>query len=63
MRRTLVWSGVDAPRMEIAYVDMRGDVLQARGTQIGLTYELRYELEADVLRAGVVRGGRVVLRL
>jgi hypothetical protein len=49
--------------MEIAHVELTGDGLRARGTQIGATYELRYELEAEVMRAGVVGGGRLVLEL
>lgn len=63
MRRTLVWSGLDAPRMEIAYADVSGSELTARGTVVGVTYELRYELEPGLLRAGVVGGRRVVLEL
>ena len=46
----MVWRGLDAPRMEIAYVD--GE--RARGTQIGAGYELRYELEPGMLRLEVV---------
>lgn len=61
MRRTLLWSGVDAPRMEIAHVEVSGGEVRARGTQIGATYELRYELEPGVMRVGVVRGSRLVL--
>ena len=44
MTRKLVWRGLDAPRMEIAHVDVDGATLVARGTQIGRAYELRYEL-------------------
>ena len=58
-----MWSGVDAPRMEIAYVQVSGAELNARGAIIGVTYELRYELEAGLLRAGVVGGKRLVLEL
>jgi hypothetical protein len=54
--RTIVWSGVDAPRMEISRVDVRGDELVADGTQIGLAYELRYRLEGGVLELQVVGG-------
>ena len=56
MRRTLVWSGLDAPRMEIAYAEVEGGELRARGTQIGVAYELRYELEPGRLRAEIVGG-------
>jgi uncharacterized protein len=61
MTTTVVWSGVDEPRMEIAYVDvdLEGSTLRARGTQIGVAYELRYELEPGRLRAEVVGGPRI----
>jgi hypothetical protein len=55
-RRTLVWRGLELPLMEIAYVDLDGEALHARGTQIGVAYELRYELEPGRLRAHVVDG-------
>lgn len=61
MRHTLVWSGIDAPRMEIAHVDLAGTELSARGTIVGAAYELRYELGRELLRAGIVGGERVVL--
>jgi uncharacterized protein len=57
--RTLVWRGLDLPLMEIAYVDLEGAGLRARGTQIGVAYELRYELEPGRLRAEVVDGPSV----
>jgi hypothetical protein len=50
--RTLVWRGLDEPRMEIAYVEPS---LRARGTQVGACYELRYEL-GDSLRVEIVGG-------
>jgi uncharacterized protein len=56
MPPTLVWRGLDTPRTEIAYVDLDGAALTARGTQIGVAYELRYELEPGRLRADVVDG-------
>jgi uncharacterized protein len=62
-RRTLVWRGLDAPRMEIAHVGLDDGRMTARGTQIGVAYELRYELEAARLRAEVVGGPRVDLGL
>jgi uncharacterized protein len=52
--RTLVWRGLDAPRMEIARVERTDDALRANGTQIGVAYELRYELEPQLLRLEVV---------
>lgn len=55
--RTFVWSGSDAPRMEIARVEVDGDDLRAEGTQIGVAYELRYRLEDGALELEIV-GGR-----
>jgi hypothetical protein len=52
--RRFVWRGLDAPRMEIAHVEVDGGRLRARGTQIGVAYELRYELEEPRLRVEVV---------
>jgi hypothetical protein len=52
----MVWRGLDAPRMEIAHSEVDGDALSARGTQIGVTYELHYELEPGRLRAEIVGG-------
>jgi len=63
MRRTLVWSGVDAPRMEIAHVDVFGPEPTVHGTIVGVAYELRYELEPGLVRIGVVGGQRVVVEL
>jgi hypothetical protein len=56
LSRTLVWQGLELPLMEIAYGDLDGGTLRARGTQIGVAYELRYELEPGRLRAHVVDG-------
>ena len=53
---TVVWRGLDEPRMEIAWVEIDGADLRARGTQIGVAYELRYELEPGRLRVEVVDG-------
>lgn len=63
MRRTLVWRGVDAPLMEIAEVELVADGLQARGTQIGVAYELRYQLEPGRLCAEVMGGPNVNIGL
>ena len=46
MTRTLLWRGLDAPRMEIVHAE-RLD--RAYGTQIGVAYELRWRLEGPVL--------------
>jgi uncharacterized protein len=55
-RRTLVWRGLDLPLMEVARAEVEGAELRAQGTQIGVAYELRYELEPGRLRAQVVDG-------
>jgi hypothetical protein len=52
--RTIVWQGLDAPRMEIARVSLDGERLAASGTQTGAGYELRYELDEPALRLEVV---------
>jgi uncharacterized protein len=52
LRRTVVWRGLDEPRMEIAYVEP--GFASASGTQLGVSYELRYELEQDLLRLELV---------
>ena len=59
MRRTLVWRGIDEPRMEIARAELDGGELSANGTMIGAGYELRYELEPGRLQARVVDGPEV----
>jgi len=48
--------------MEIAHVESLRP-LRARGTQIGATYELRYELEEPKLQAEIVGGPTVELEL
>ncbi len=43
----LAWSGIDAPRFEVAFVELHEDRLMARGTQVGAAPQpsrLRYEL-------------------
>jgi uncharacterized protein len=54
--RTLIWTGLDAPRMEIARVETDGAGIRAEGTQIGIAYELRYRLDGGVLVLDVVGG-------
>jgi uncharacterized protein len=58
-----VWRGLELPLMEIAYADLDGGTLRARGTQIGVAYELRYELEPGRLRAHVVDGPEIDIGL
>ena len=58
---TFVWTGEDAPRIEIARVEVDGATVRAEGTQIGVAYELRYTLDGGTLDLEVVRGrSRVV---
>jgi uncharacterized protein len=52
--RAVVWRGLDEPRMEIARAELAGGEVRATGTQIGVTYELRYELAGDLLRLELV---------
>jgi hypothetical protein len=63
MRRTLVWRGIDEPRMEIARAELDDGALSATGTMIGVSYELRYELEPGRLRARIVDGPDVDIGL
>ena len=51
---TLLWRGSDFPLMELARVEVVGTDLHATGTQLGVTYELRYELEPELLRLDLV---------
>ncbi|MGH3077516.1 MAG: putative glycolipid-binding domain-containing protein [Gaiellaceae bacterium] len=59
MRRTLVWRGIDEPRMEIARAELDEGALSATGTMIGVSYELRYELEPGRLRTRIADGPEV----
>jgi hypothetical protein len=54
MRRTAVWRGLDAPRMEIARVELSGAEARVSGTQLGVSYELRYSLEPGLLTLELV---------
>ena len=63
MRRTLVWRGIDEPRMEIARAELDRGELSANGTMIGAGFELRYELEPGRLQARVVDGPEVDVSL
>jgi uncharacterized protein len=44
--RTFLWRGLDEPRMEIVHVD---DFDHAHGTQIGIAYELHWNLDGAAL--------------
>ena len=51
--RTLLWRGLDEPRMEI----VRAESLdRAHGTQIGIAYELRWTLDGTVLELALNGG-------
>ena len=49
--------------MELARVEISGTELGATGTQIGVAYELRYELERGSLRLEVVGERRLEVQL
>ena len=49
--------------MEIARIEVSGTELRATGTQIGVGYELRYELEPGALRVEIVGGRRLEVAL
>ena len=49
--------------MELARVQLDGTLVRASGTQIGVGYELRYELELSVLRLEIVGDRSVEVRL
>jgi uncharacterized protein len=58
--RTLVWRGLDAPRMEIVHVE---SLDRARGTQIGIAYELRWQLDATMLELSMDGGPGIRVEL
>ena len=45
--RPIAWAGIRVPRFELAFVDLGGEGLSARGTQLGTTYRLAYEVVTD----------------
>lgn len=58
--RRLVWRRVDAPGMEIAHVE---SLDRASGTQIGVAYELRWQLDGARLDLEVVGERSAVVEL
>ena len=60
MTRVLVWRRLDEPGMEIAHVE---SLERASGTQIGISYELRWRLEGPRLVLVVVGGSRTTAEL
>jgi uncharacterized protein len=49
MTKRLAWIGDGASRMEVAHVEQIEPRFAATGTQLGVTYELRYRLEPETL--------------
>ena len=60
---TLVWRGLDFPLMELARAEVAGTELRATGTQLGVAYELRYDLEPELLRLDLVGERRLAVPL
>ena len=54
MIKTLAWIGDGASRMEVARVEQIEPTFAASGTQLGVTYELRYRLEPETLHLELV---------
>jgi hypothetical protein len=54
MPTDLAWLADRAPRMEVAHVEQTGPEFVASGTQLGVTYELRYRLEPGALHLELV---------
>jgi hypothetical protein len=63
VHRAVVWRGLGEPRMEIAHVDLGAEDVRASGTQIGVAYELRYQLEPGLLRVELVGERRLEVEL
>jgi hypothetical protein len=49
-----MWQGLDVPRLELVRLEWVDGELRASGTQLGVAYELRYELERAQLELDVV---------
>jgi uncharacterized protein len=58
--RTLLWRGLDEPRMEIVHVE---SLDRAHGTQIGIAYELRWWLDGAVLELALDGGPGIRVEL
>ena len=63
MPTKLAWLGDGAPRMEVAHVQQTEPAFVAAGTQLGVTYELRYRLDQRGLRVELVDGRTLDLEL
>jgi hypothetical protein len=60
---SLAWLGDGAARMEVAHVERTGPEFVAFGTQLGVTYELRYRLTHAALHLELVGQRTVELEL
>jgi uncharacterized protein len=58
--RTLLWRGLDEPRMEIVRVE---SLDHASGTQLGIAYELRWKLDGAVLELTMDNGPAIRVEL
>jgi hypothetical protein len=58
--RTLIWRGLDEPRMEIVRFESPD---RAEGTQIGVAYEVRWRLDGTRLELEAVGGSRETVEL
>jgi hypothetical protein len=58
--RTMLWRGLDEPRMEIVHVE---SLDRAHGTQLGIAYELRWNLDGDVLELALDGGPGIRVEL
>src|SRR5919197_4094846 len=58
--RTLVWRRLDEPGMEIAHVE---SFEQAHGTQLGVSYELRWRLDVPQLDLEIVGRTAITVEL
>jgi len=54
MPTDLAWLADSAPRMEVAHVEQTASDFIASGTQLGVTYELRYRLEPGALHLELI---------
>ncbi len=54
MTKRLAWIGDGGSRMEVAHVEQIEPTFAASGTQLGVTYELRYRLEPETLHLELV---------
>ena len=59
----MLWQGLELPLMELARVEVEGVELRGTGTQLGVKYELRYELDPTLLRLELVGERRLEVPL